>query len=148
MRKVLFMMLMLSAVLAVSAQIELSNGVYEKKIVVNVDSAKASTIYIRALEALSDFAGTNAKSKIGIDVQDKDEGLVVYKGDYYMGFEKANILYGWDTFANFTIKIRCKDGRAQITVSVPSMSFQWSGNNNTYSFPISEFLPVYTYKGT
>ena len=130
-----------------TAQVEITNGAYEKKTVVTADSVKASTLYVRALEALSDFAGSSAKSKIGVDVQDKDEGLVVYKGRYYMGYGKANISYGWDTFADFTMKVRCKDGRAQLSVVVPSMTFVWDANGNVHSFPISEFLPNYVYDG-
>lgn len=159
MRKVLFIMLTLSVVLTVSAQkrkkveepvvnVTLTNGVYETKTVVNADSIKSSTLYVRALEALSDWTGSLSKSKIGIDIQDKDEGLVVYKGQYYLGYEKANMLCGWDTFADFTLKVRCKDGRAQLIVTVPSMTFIWDGDGHgVHSFAISEFLPVYKYKG-
>ena len=137
----------MSVAMTATAQVELTNGVYEKKTVVTADSVKAGTLYVRALEALSDFAGSQGKSKIGVDVHDKDEGLVVYKGRYYMGYCKANMLYGWDTFADFTLKVRCKDGRAQLSVTVPSMTFVWDANGNTHSFAISEFLPVYKYKG-
>lgn len=150
--------MMLSIVLGVSAQkrkkseeptynVTLTNGVYESKTVVTADSVKASTLYIRTLEALSDWAGSQSQSKINIDIQDKDEGLVVYKGRYYMGYEKANALYGWDTFADFTLKVRCRDGRAQLTVTVPSMTFVWDANGNVHSYPITEFLPTYKYKG-
>ena len=147
MKKGLFLLVVTMAVVRVSAQVELTNGVYETKKVLTADSVKAGTLYVRALEALSDFAGSQGKSKIGVDVQDKDEGLVVYKGDYYMGYCKANMLYGWDTFADFTLKVRCKDGKAQLTVTVPSMTFVWDANGNRHSFEISEFLPVYQYKG-
>lgn len=147
MKKVLFLLVLMISASASYAQVELTNGVYEKKIVVTADSMKAGKLYVRALEALSDFAGSQGKSKIGVDVQDKDEGLVVYKGDYYMGYCKANMLYGWDTFADFTLKVRCKDGKAQLSVTVPSMTFVWEANGNRYSFAISEFLPVYKYKG-
>ena len=148
MKKLMMMLMMLSAVLTASGQGELTNGVYEKKVVVMADSVNAGTLYVRALEALSDLAGSQGKSKIGIDVQDKDEGLIVYKGMYYLGYAKANMLYGWDTFADFTLKVRCKDGKAQITVTVPTMSYTWDGDgHNTRTFPITEFLPVYKYKG-
>ena len=139
--------MMVVVAMTATAQVELVNGLYENKTVVTADSMKAGTLYVKALEALSDFAGSHEKSKVGVDVQDKDEGLVVYKGRYYMGYGKANMLYGWDTYADFTLKVRCKDGRAQLTVTVPSMTFVWDANGNTYTFGISEFLPVYKYKG-
>lgn len=73
--------MMLIAGIAIHAQENpLTNGIYEKKVVVTADSIKASTLYVRALEALSDWAGSQQRSKVNVDVQDKDEGLVVYKG--------------------------------------------------------------------
>jgi len=84
MKKVLLLMAMLIAGIAIQAQENLlTNGIYEKKVVVTVDSVKASTLYVRALEALSDWAGSQQRSKVNVDVQDKDEGLVVYKGQLY-----------------------------------------------------------------
>lgn len=146
MKKALLMFAMLTAWLAVSAQGEMKNGVWEEKRVVEVDSASASTLYLRALEALSDWAGSQEKSKIGIDVQDKEEGIVVYKGEHYLGYSKANFMYGWDTWANFTLKIRCKDGRAQVSATVPSLTFRFTGEPAETTAPISEFLPEYKYK--
>lgn len=70
--------------------------VYEKKEIITADSVKAGTLYVRTLEALSDWAGSQKRSKANVDVQDKDEGLVVYKGKLYLGFVKQNMLYGWD----------------------------------------------------
>ena len=84
MKKVLLLMAMLIAGIVIQAQENLlTNGIYEKKVVVTVDSVKASTLYVRALEALSDWAGSQQRSKVNVDVQDKDEGLVVYKGQLY-----------------------------------------------------------------
>lgn len=149
MKKLLSITIVLLAAINASAQkVELTNGIYEKKVVVNADSVKAGTLYVRSLEALSDLAGSQGKSKMGIDVQDKEEGLIVYKGRYYLGYEKANMLYGWDTYADFTLKVRCKDGKAQLSLTVPSMTFQWDGDGHgIHTFEISEFLPIYKYKG-
>jgi hypothetical protein len=149
MKKLLsFSVVLLATINVIAQEVELTNGIYEKKVVVNADSVKAGTLYVRALEALSDLAGSQGKSKIGIDVQDKDEGLVVYKGSYFLGYGKANMLYGWDTYADFTLKVRCKDGKAQLSLTVPSMTFQWDGDGHgIHTFEIAEFLPVYNYKG-
>lgn len=146
MKKVLLFAMLMVAMTA-KAQVTLVNGVYEKKIVEQYDSVKADILYLRALETLSDWAGSQQNSKIGIDVQDKDNGMVVYKGSYYMGYHKANFLCGWETTADFTIKIRCKDGKAQLTCQVPSMTFNWTGEHATETVPLGELLPEYNHKG-
>lgn len=149
MKKIVLSFVMLLTALVAGAQ-ELTNGVYEKKIVEKYDSVKADVLYLRALEVLSDWAGSQEKSKVGIDVQDKENGLIVYKGEYYMGFHKANFMAGWDVMAEFTLKIRCKDGRAQLTVTVPSMTFDWSAKRfpATETVPISHLLPNYNHKSS
>lgn len=96
-------------------------GVYEQKRVVKVDGAKASTLYRRAMEALSDWTGTEGRSKAGLDYCDKEEGIVTYKGEFYNGYRKLALGSQVPFFTDFTMKIRCKDGRAQITVTVPTM---------------------------
>jgi len=148
MKKVLSIAIMLLMVMTVSAQEQLINGAIEKKQVVMVDGVSADKLYVRALEALSDWAGAQGKSKIGIDVQDKDEGLVVYKGQLEMGFHKVNFMAGWEVYADFTIKIKCKDGRAQVSANVPSLTFDWSAKQYpaTETVPISAIYPEFNYK--
>lgn len=128
MKKAFLTIALLAAGLTASAQGEVKDGAWEDRRVVEVAGASVSTLYLRALEALSDWAGSQEKSKMGIDVQDKDEGIVVYKGEYYLGYGKANFMYGWDTWANFTLKVRCKEGRAQVSATVPSLTFRFTGN--------------------
>lgn len=146
MKKVLLTIALLTAGLTASAQGEVKNGAWEDRRVVEVAGASVSTLYLRALEALSDWAGSQEKSKMGIDVQDKDEGIVVYKGEYYLGYGKANFMYGWDTWANFTMKIRCKEGRAQVSAVVPSLIFRFTGDPGETTAPIDQLLPEYKYK--
>jgi hypothetical protein len=148
MKKVLLFVALMIAMNAYAQESVLTNGVYEQKKVVEVNDKTAGQIYVRALEVLSDWAGSQSRSKANVDVQDKDEGLIVYKGKIYLGYGKANMLYGWDTYADFTLKVRCKDGKVQLTMTVPSMSFQWDGDGHgMYSMPLTDFLPVYNYKG-
>ena len=147
MKKVLLFALLIAAMTLSAQEVQLTNGVYEQKEVVTADSVKASTLYTRALEALSDWAGSQQRSKANVDVQDKDEGLVVYKGKLYLGYGKQNFMYGWETFADFTLKVRCKDGRAQITVTVPSLTYYWTANNDEVTVPVNEVLPTFQYKG-
>ena len=121
MKKVLFALLMMTCN-SLSAQTTLNeSGVYEMKEVVQVDGVNAQTLYLRALEALSDWTGTEGRSKFGIDHQDKESATIIYKGKDYLGFRRY-MMYGWYIFADFTLKVRCKDGRAQVTVTVPSMT--------------------------
>lgn len=121
-----------------------------KKTCCNGGGVSSDKLYVRALEALSDWAGSQGKSKIGIDVQDKDEGLVVYKGRLNMGFHKVNFMAGWEVYADFTIKIKCKDGRAQVSANVPSLTFDWSFKQYpaTETVPISAIYPEYNYKSS
>jgi hypothetical protein len=146
MRKLLLILAFMLAGLTASAQGEVKNGAWEDKRVVEVPETSTSTLYLRALEALSDWAGSQEKSKMGIDVQDKEQGLVVYKGEYYLGYGKTNFMAGWDTWANFTLKIRCKDGRAQVSVTVPSLTFRFTGQPAETTAPIDQFLPEYRYR--
>ena len=146
MKKVLFLMMLLAAVTA-RAQGEMKNGAYETKTVREIGNLTSEQLYVRTLEVLSDWAGSQNKSKVNIDVQDKEGGIVVYKGNYYLGYRKQNLLYGWDTFADFTLKVRCKDGKIQVSVSVPSMTFIWDATSEKYTEPLSAFYPDYTYKG-
>ena len=141
----LFFALLLSGLTA-GAQGEIKDGVWENKRVVEVADASVSTLYLRALEALSDWAGSQGQSKIGIDVQDKEQGLVVYKGEYYLGYGKANFMYGWNTYANFTLKIRCKEGRAQVSVAMPSLTFRFTGEPDEVTVPIDQLLPEFRYE--
>ena len=86
---------MLLMTMIVSAQeYSLTNGAYDNKVVEQYEGVEAGTLYVRALEALSDWAGSQSKSKVNIDVQDKEEGLVVYKGSLYIGYHKVNFMAG------------------------------------------------------
>ena len=148
MKKIIFMMLMMSAVLTASAQVTLTDsGVYEQKEIVNVEGADAQTLYLRALEALSDWTGTEGRSKYGIDHQDKESATVIFKGNDYLGARKFNLIHYWYVFSDFTLKVRCKDGRAQVTVTVPSLTAVFSANNVEGSAPLREIVPEYRYKG-
>lgn len=124
--KQLFFILCLLFPLAVGAQtltkeeaeaIIEEKGVLELKRVVLVEGASKNTLYRRAMEALSDWTGSEGRSKAGIDYNDKEEGIVNYKGEFYQGTYRK-IKYTTD----FTLKLRCKDGRAQVTVIASSIN--------------------------
>ena len=124
MKKLLMTIALAASVTMASAQGSIVHGAYENKMVREYPGVSAETLYIRALETLSDWAGTQSKSSINIDVQDKEEGLVVYKGQMYLGTS-----HRWNAFADFTLKIRCKDGRAQVTVTIPSLTAEFQVDN-------------------
>lgn len=141
--------LMLFVALSTNAQVITltDNGVYEQKEVVTIDSVKAITLYGRAMEALSDWTGPDGRSKAGIDYQDKESGTIIYKGNYFMGFRHVVLRAGWDMYADFTMKVRCKDGRAQITITIPSITGKYSANNVERTVPLSEIVNTINEKG-
>ena len=87
---------------------------------VEIEGVSKNTLFRRAMEALSDWTGPEGRSKAGIDYSDKEEGIVTYKGVYYNGYRKL-MLSSLPFYTDFTMKVRCKEGKAQIIVSVPSM---------------------------
>ena len=108
-------------------------GVLEQKSVVIVDGVSKNTLYRRAMEALSDWTGPEGRSKAGIDYSDKEEGIVTYKGVYYNGYRKL-MISSLPFYTDFTLKVRCKDGKAQIAVTVPSMhTILDDGSKKTWS---------------
>lgn len=149
MKKVLFIVQLFVICLITNAQTTLNeSGVYEYKVVEKYDSIKASTLYERSLVALSDVVGSRDKSKTNIDVAEKDAGMIVYKGELYLGFKKVNMMCGYETFANFTLKVRCKDGKVQYTLTVPSLTMYWSCDiSNNETIPLNEIIPEYNHKG-
>ena len=142
MKKVLLSMIMLMAGMVINAQVPdidsaaiiiKEKGVYEQKRVVTVDGAKASSLYRRAMEALSDWTGTEGRSKAGLDYCDKDEGIITYKGEFYNGYRKL-LLSSLPFYTDFVIKVRCKDGRAQVIVTVPTMhAVLYDGSKRTWT---------------
>ena len=113
-------------------------GAYENVIVVYVDSAKANILYDRAMVALSDWTGASGKAQAGLDYHDREAGTVIYKGHEYIGFKNVFLGDGWERYADFTIKVRCKDGRAQITTSIPTVTFVYNRNGMKRNFTAAE----------
>lgn len=125
----IFIILLMSNMTASAQELELTNGAYEKKEVVEVEGASVITLYERAIEALSDWTGPDSKSSAGIDYSEKETGTVIYKGKFSLGFKNVFMGNGWNRFANFTLKVKCKDGRAQITVTIPTMLSVYNDGN-------------------
>jgi len=150
MRKIIFcLFIMVTSTLSINAQTKLNDmGVYEFKNVVLYDSLNYQKLFEQSQIALSDIAGSNTNTKIGVDVTDKQAGTIIYKGEYYLGFHRVNMLCGYEVTADFTLKMQCKDNKVQYTIIVPSLHLYWSCNmiaNETV--PLKYILPKYTYKG-
>lgn len=142
MKKVLFLLLTCAAMTANAQDIELNEqGAYERKEVVQVEGTTAATLYDRAMIALSEWNGPDGKSKAGLDYQNQETHTIIYKGTYYLGFKKI-LLTGWDRYANFTLKVRCKDGRAQLTVNVPTVTAIFQKNGAKRIFSLEEVLDI------
>ncbi len=124
------------------------NGEYERKVVVEVPGTTAQDLYLRALEILSDWKGSNGKSSSQIDLKDKETALVIYKGKNWEGIEWASKFFqqAWDAYSDFTLRIKCKDGRCQLTMTVASMTFSFNNAPSVHSVPLNEILPKYTHK--
>ena len=149
MKKLLSITIMLLLTMVISAQeYSLTNGAYDNKVVEQYEGVEAGVLYVRALEALSDWAGSQSQSKVYIDVQDKEQGLVVFKGLLFVGFHKVNFMAGWNVYADFTLKIKCKDGRAQVSCHVPSATFDWTAQQYPAktTAPLGEIYPQYNHK--
>lgn len=114
------------------------DGAYERKEVVTVDSVSAAVLYDRAMMALTDWTGPDGKAKAGIDYQNQETHTIIYKGMFSLGFKNTFLGDGWYRYANFTLKVRCKDGRAQVTLTVGTMTAIYNRGNIERSWTIAE----------
>lgn len=108
-------------------------GAYERQEVVTVEGASASSLYDLAMMALSDWTGPDGKAKVGIDYQNQETHTVVYKGSYSLGFKEVFMGDGWERQADFILKVRCKDGKSQVTLTVPTFTARFKSVVSTGS---------------
>lgn len=131
---------------AQTAEPELENGYFVYKYVHQVENLSQNSLYLHTRTFLSDWVGPNANSKNYIDFEDKESGSIIAKGSYFLAYERE-ALYGWNIYADFSITIKCKDGRFQVVTKVPSMSFYWTAGNLAIQVaPFSELYPTYTFR--
>lgn len=156
MKKVKFIMAFLLLALPMFAQdVKPLNddGVYEIIEVVNVDGVNVENLYLRAIESLNNWGKSSGKSNSKIEVNDKESGLVIIKGRMWEGAKNAPFGVIWDAYSDFSARIKCKEGRAQITLMVPSMTLIDNMKHNEHTVPLREIIPYkhksdYTYKKT
>lgn len=147
-KQLLISLLIMIGVVSKAQTILNENGDYELKVVEQYGSIKSSTLYEHSLVALSDVVGSLEKSKTNIDVADKDAGLIVFKGEMFLGCRKVNTSCGYEVYANLTLKVRCKDERVQYTLTVPSLTMYWTCDMTKYeTIPLNEIIPEYIHKG-
>lgn len=115
-----------------------AGGSYERQTVVHVDGASDAVLFERAMIALSDWTGPDGKARAGIDYHNAETHTVIYKGSYSLGY-RGNIFGGWQRRADFQLKVRCKDGRAQVTLTVPTITATYSKNGMTQTLSVRNF---------
>ena len=148
MKKVLLTIVMVLVGITANGQTILNeNGEYELKLVQEYENISASTLYERTMLALSDIMGSHKHSKTNIDVQDKEGGIIVFKGRYFIGYRKVNVSGGYYHYADLTLKVRCKDGKIQYTITIPSIYVEWNDAGVSYeTVPLTNLIPIYNYK--
>lgn len=133
--------LLLSVMAACAQEWEIVGDAYERKEVVEVEGASASVLYDRAMIALSEWTGSDGQSKIGIDYQNMETHTLIYKGTCYLGFKNV-LLGGWNRYLNFTLKVRCKDGKAQQTLSLGSVRAVYTDGKAGKEMSMKEIVDI------
>lgn len=138
MKKVMMIVMMAAVVMMATAQglPVKDDGSYEVKEVVLTDSVTAQELYERAMTALSEMANGNAERNM--DYHDRDAATLVFKGVQALGFKNVFLGEGWQRYMNYQLKVRCKDGKAQVTVTVPKLTFIYTKNGNTREFTVAQ----------
>lgn len=135
-----FLCAMFGVILNIYAQgLQLNEaGTYEKKEVVTVDGVSAAILYDRAMTALTAMTGADGKAKSGIDYQNQETCTVVYKGSFSLGIRET-LAGGIRRYGNFTLTVKCKDGRAQVAIDVPTVTAMAS-NGMKRDHPIKDLV--------
>lgn len=99
--------------------------VLELKEVVECPDMTRSQLFENAQTALSEWL-PNSNTKSSIDYSDRETGTIILKSKLYLGFKKANPICGWDCYADLMCQIKCKDGKYQTIIKVPTFLMEWS----------------------
>ena len=144
MKKILLLIFAMAAIMADAQTPSVVGNSIQYKKVATYEGKTKDDIFIKTLLTLSKIEGTTYMSSNGLDVQDKDAGVISYKGRIYLGFYKQNIMAGWDVFLNYNMIVRCKDGKAKYEFITPSVHFIWSANDTSpRDFPVTGIYPAY-----
>lgn len=102
------------------------------KEVVQTQGLTADQIFVN-IQSLISETHPNTNSQFIIDYSDLKTGTIISKGNYWLGFRKVILTYGYDILADYNLTIRIKEGRTQILIKVPTVSFQYIGENGKTS---------------
>lgn len=119
----------------------------ELKEVVEVEGMSKEAIFNSVQSMLSDWT-YNSNSQNKIDYADKESGVVITKGRLFLGNKKIALLWGWNTYLDYTCTIRAKDNKYQVQIKVPSMYFKFDNPKEPAeeTAPILSIYPEYDYK--
>ena len=119
-------------------------GAYEKEEVVYIDSVPANVLFTRAMESFDDWPVTKAE----LDYYNKENGIVTYKGEFPLDFKNVFLGDGWIRHGDFSLKVLCEDGRAQITLTVPDIVAVYNRSGLTIQRTMEEYInDIFEYKG-
>lgn len=120
------------------------------KEVVQTQGLTANQIFVN-IQSLISETNPNTNSQFVIDYSDLETGTIISKGKYWLGFRKVTFSYGYDLLADYNLNIRIKEGRTQIIIKVPTVSFRWTGEPSeiTEKVDVKHVYPQYDgYKPT
>ena len=119
-------------------------GAYEKEEVVYIDSVPAKVLFTRAMVTPNDLPVT----KVELDYYNKESGTIIYKGEFSLGFKHVGLGDGWIRHGDFSLKVLCEDGQAQIILTVPDIIAVYNRSGLTIQRTIKEFVnDIFEYKG-
>ena len=99
------------------------------KEVIQTQGLTANQVYVN-IQSLISETHPNTNSQFVIDYSDLETGTIISKGKYWLGFRKVAFANGYDLLADYNLNIRIKDGRTQILIKVPTVSFRWTGGTS------------------
>lgn len=123
------------------------SGIYRLKVVEEYSGVPSDEIFDNCLSVIPNLTQYNNSNR-KIDLLDKEAGIIMFTGEYYLGSKTTNLIFSYDVYANVVLKVRCKDGKAQFCFEVPSIKMYKSGKTNNFEvINLSEVIPVYTHNG-
>lgn len=139
---------LLSTIIALAISVsafsfELTNGEYIHETVHSYEGMNDDYLFNHALFALTELSG-HSMSRDCIDFQSKNAGMIVYKSTAFLGYHPMNKFYGYNVSMNYVLTIKVDGAKIKYSVRVLSMSFKWTGQENSfYTESLSNLYPNY-----
>lgn len=119
------------------------NGALELKQVVLVENATKDAIFTNVRSIISDALPTSNNSESAIDYSDIGSGVIIAKGLFYIGDAKGRLSNKWHIYDNYTMTVKVKDGKYQISIKVPSITLEYSGDKTKAVVNTKQIYPEY-----